>query len=79
MLRGTGAHVISVGIGNWLDRYELRAIASYPTELNLINVENFDSITNIRSAIRDAVCNSMIISILLIQTIKPAFASISQG
>ena len=58
LARGRGVHLISVGIGNWLDKYELRSIASYPTELNLISVENFNSISTIRGTIKDAVCNS---------------------
>ncbi len=47
-----------MGIGNWLDLYELEMMASYPTERNMIRVENFDSLNTIVDTIRDAACDS---------------------
>ena len=49
---------MSVGIGNWLDLYELEMMASYPTERNMIRVQNFDSLNSIVNTIRDAACDS---------------------
>ncbi len=58
LLRTVGTHVISIGIGNWLDEYELEAIASYPTSVNMIRIESFNAINNIVTTIKDAVCDS---------------------
>ena len=49
---------MSVGIGSWLDLYELEMMASYPTERNMIRVQNFDSLNSIVNTIRDAACDS---------------------
>ncbi len=54
----SGIHIVSVGIGNWLDLYELEMMASYPTERNMIRVQNFDSLNTIVDTIRDAACDS---------------------
>ena len=57
-LKAAGVHVMSVAIGNWLNIYELQAIASYPVDRNLIRVNNFDALNNIVFTIKDAVCDS---------------------
>lgn len=58
LIRQEGIHVISVGIGNWLDIHELEAMASYPYQQNMFHVENFQAIDSIVTPIRDAVCDS---------------------
>lgn len=49
---------MSVGIGDWLDLYELEMMASYPTETNMIRVRDFDSLNTIVDTIKDAACDS---------------------
>ncbi len=64
-LSSTGIHIISVGIGNWLDLYELEMMASYPSSQNMIRVQNFDSLNSIVDTIRDAACDSKLILMTL--------------
>ena len=56
--RIAGIHVITVGVGNWLDEYELEAMASYPTERNRFHVQDFASLGGLRDRLRDTVCDS---------------------
>ena len=58
--RQEGIHIISVGVGDpqWLDMAELQDMASYPTDANVLQVENFNALTMLVGAIRDAICNS---------------------
>ena len=57
-LKTAGVHVISVGIGNWLNVFELKAIASYPVDQNVLFVDNYNSINSIQNTIKDMVCDS---------------------
>ena len=52
-----GTQILVVAVGNWLNELEIRSIASYPAENNVFQVRNFDSIGNIRSTLKDAICN----------------------
>jgi Mg-chelatase subunit ChlD len=54
-----GIHLISLGIGDWLDMHELYAMASYPTTKNMIQVKNFNQLTQVTELIRDAVCDNI--------------------
>lgn len=58
LLRLSGSHVITIGVGNWLDQYELEAMASYPTEENRYHVSDFGSLQSIRTKLRDVICDS---------------------
>ena len=53
-----GIHIISVGVGNWIDRYELEIMASHPFEINMIHVDSFDALSTIVYVLRDALCDS---------------------
>ena len=50
--------MISVGVGQGARMSELRAIASYPTDRNVLMVDSFDDLVNIRDNARDAICQS---------------------
>ena len=54
-----GIQILVVAVGNWLNELEIRSIASYPAENNVFQVRNFDSIGNIRSTLKDAICNGI--------------------
>ena len=58
LLRGDGVHIMTVGIGSWLDVYELQAMASYPYQENMIEVGNFTDLQRFLYTFRDAVCDS---------------------
>ena len=49
---------ISPGIGSWLDKHELYAMASYPVLKNMIQVEDFTALPTVTNMIKDAVCDS---------------------
>ena len=59
LLRARGVHVMTVGIGSWLDIFELQAMASYPYQDNMIMVGNFTDLERFLFTFRDAVCDSM--------------------
>lgn len=58
--RGAGIHIITIGIGTYINEYELSAVASYPFSKNMIitnTVRNLDNVT-FKELILDLVCNS---------------------
>ena len=57
----TGAHIIVIGIGGWLDPLELSQMASAPYSKNKIDVRNFDALQNIKQRIINMICDSMYI------------------
>ena len=62
-----GIHIISLGIGDpfWLDMVELKHMASYPADTNVLQVDDFDSLSVLTNRIRDAICNSKLSCFLL--------------
>lgn len=58
LLRQQNVHIMTVGIGSWLDIYELQAIASYPYQENVIKASNFSDLQRFLNILRDAVCDS---------------------
>ena len=59
LLKKTGAHVVAVGVGDWLSQYELESIASHPIEKNVIRLRDFQSFTSgFERQLRDLVCKS---------------------
>ena len=53
-----GIHLISVGVGDWTDEYELRHMASYPASANYFKVPRFNELQNFRGRINDLICDS---------------------
>ncbi len=50
--------MISIGIGDWLNMFEIEAMASYPSDKNMFQVENFNAINDIVETIKEAICDS---------------------
>ena len=42
-----GIHIISIGVGGWLDKAELNNMVSYPKDQNMFLVPNYESLDNI--------------------------------
>ena len=60
LARRAGVHVIAVGAGRWLDRYELNNVVSQPRSLNAIFADSFSTLQRDASAaVRAIICNSM--------------------
>ena len=53
-----GTHMIALAVGNWLDRYEINSIASYPSRVNAIFGSNFTSIASFAKDIQLTICDS---------------------
>ena len=52
-------HIITVGIGNWIDRNELISVASHPYQQNMILVPSFSDLNNnLKDRLRRMVCNN---------------------
>ena len=58
--RQEGIHIIALGVGDpqWLDMVELKHMASYPADANVLQVDDFDALGVVTDRIRDAICNS---------------------
>ena len=57
LLKQSGVHVIAVGVGKWLDEYELNAIASYPYSVNTIILPDRDTLFDARDRVKALFCN----------------------
>ena len=53
-----GIHMIVLAIGKWTDTFELQAIASFPQDKNLMEVENFSSLEDTTNIIINVACDS---------------------
>lgn len=51
--------IVALGLGDWIDKYELQAIASDSYTNNLIMVENFNDLTNIVDSMKTFLCNDI--------------------
>ena len=59
LARQAGIHVVAVGAGRWLDRYELSNIVSQPRTVNAIFAERFSTLQrDATSPVRNIICNS---------------------
>ena len=59
MLKTSGVHVITVGVGKWLDIYELNAISSYPYDVNTILLPDHERMSESTDQVLRLICNSM--------------------
>ena len=50
--------IITMGLGDWIDEYELKAISSDSYEKNLIMVPRFDRLRDFVERMRNMLCNS---------------------
>ena len=59
LARQAGIHVVAVGAGRWLDRYELGNVVSQPRTVNAIFADSFSSLQQAAgTAVRNIICNS---------------------
>ena len=52
-----GITILVVAVGNWLNRFEVNEVASYPAVKTVFNVRNYDSLPTIRNVLAEAVCD----------------------
>ena len=52
-----GITIIVVAVGDWVNRFEVNEVASFPSDKNVYNVKNYNSLSNIRNALAVAVCD----------------------
>ena len=59
LARQAGIHVVAVGAGRWLDRYELDNVVSQPRTVNAIFADSFSTLQrDAASSVRNIICNS---------------------
>jgi len=59
LARRAGIHVVAVGAGRWLDRYELDNVVTQPRTVNAIFADSFRSLSRDATApVRNIICNS---------------------
>lgn len=66
LLQNTGATLITVAVGFTEVSAELTGLTSEPVTENLIRVDNYDSLSQLRNKLVEPLCTGMIINILLI-------------
>lgn len=49
--------IVAMGLGDWIDRYELQAIASDSYTTNLIMVDRFSELPNFVNSMKSMLCN----------------------
>jgi collagen type VI alpha len=49
--------IVSVGVGNWINVYELNAIASYPFQTHYLNISNYQNLTSHFNEFFALICN----------------------
>ena len=57
-LRQAGVQVLAVGVGRNVNRRELEAIASEPTEENVQLVDSFSQMTSLVNILSNSICDS---------------------
>ena len=57
-LKAMGVHILVIAIGNWMNKYELGSIASYPESSNIVYISNYDRLSDIRSTFVSFMCGS---------------------
>ena len=55
--RIAGTHIISIGVGNDIDHFELRGIASDPVEYNVFTVKFFNELPDLQLPLIGATCD----------------------
>ena len=60
LARRAGIHVVAVGAGRWLDRYELGNVVSQPRTVNAIFVDSFSLLErDATTPVRNIICSGM--------------------
>jgi len=60
LARQAGIHVVAVGAGRWLDRYELNNVVSQPRSVNAIFADSFSTLQRDATAsVHRIICDSM--------------------
>ncbi len=52
-------HIIVISLGSWIDREELIGMATFPYQKNLISIANVNELDDMKTKLRELVCNSM--------------------
>ena len=55
--RQAGINVITVGVGGGVSEVELKGMASYPTDANVVLADDFDSLESVMSQLSRGLCN----------------------
>lgn len=55
-----GIRIVGVGIGNWLNVYEIQNMVSSPYQMNMLNVSNFDQLSTaeVQEDIHNVICSN---------------------
>jgi collagen type VI alpha len=55
-LRAAGVGIVTVGVGTYLDRYELSAVASYPYSRNMFTVNTVRNLSAVMDSVKRIIC-----------------------
>ena len=67
LVRDAGIGVVTIGVGTYLDRYELSAVASYPYTKNMLTVETIQNLTVLTDPVKRIICGGQSVSTCPVQ------------
>ena len=56
LIRDAGIGVVTIGVGTYLDRYELSAVASYPYTKNMFTISSVRNLTVFTDRVKRIIC-----------------------
>ena len=59
LTRHAGIGVVTIGVGTYLDRYELSAVASYPYTVNMLTVNTVRNLTVLTDRVKRIICGGL--------------------
>jgi len=66
LVRDAGIGLVTIGVGTYLDRYELSAVASYPYTENMFTVNTVRNLTVFTDRIKRIICGGLFITPALV-------------
>jgi len=62
LVRDAGIGLVTIGVGTYLDRYELSAVASYPYTDNMFITNTVRNLSNFTDPVRSIICGGIYVS-----------------
>jgi len=67
LIRAAGIGLVTIGVGTYLDRYELSAVASYPYTDNMFTVNTVRNLSSVDADVRHIICGGPSVFVCALQ------------
>ena len=71
LVRDAGIGLVTIGVGTYLDRYELSAVASYPYTRNMFTINTVRNLTIFTDPIKRIICGGPFNTYICFSTVRP--------